>query len=160
MKTNAMKLSGKLSAFTLLLAMCLATPVLAGDKKKGATKDTYTLTELAQNIDGLQKKKIVLTSKIIGSCKSGCKMWVADGKYKEGKLFALVRAKDDAFKFETDAAGKPVELTGFAVAKMLDFCADKDGEKKEGEGAKSGCAGPSGSKKEITFFATKVKYGK
>lgn len=160
MKMNAMKLSGKSPLWTILLALSLATPVLAGDKKKGTSKNPYTLTELAENIDELQKKKIVLSSKIIGSCKSGCKMWVADGKYKEGNLFALVRAKDDAFKFETDAAGKPVELTGFAVAKLLDFCADKDGEKAEGKEGKTECAGPEGSKKEITFFVTKVKYGK
>ena len=69
----------------------------------------------------------------------------------------MVRAKDDAFKFETDAAGKSVKLTGFAVAELLDYCANK-GEKKA-EGDKEECAGPGGANKAITFFATKVKYG-
>ena len=159
MKMKAMNLSSKNPVWMILLAVSLALPAVAGEGKKGTAKNPYTLTELAANVDKLQKKKLVLSSKIIGACKSGCKMWVADGKYKDGDQFALVRAKDDAFKFETNAAGKTVKLTGYAVAKLLDFCADKGDEKAEGEGDKTECAGPEGAKKSITFFVTKVEYG-
>ncbi len=95
-------------------------------------------------------------------------MWVAGGEYKKGDLYALVRAKDDSFKFDTRATGKTAELHGFAVAKLLDYCAER-GELKAGSNDK--CATPveSGNGKgkcstktaadmEITFFATEVKY--
>ncbi|NNJ87074.1 MAG: hypothetical protein HKP20_07885 [Akkermansiaceae bacterium] len=102
----------------------------------------------------------MLSSTIIGACKSGCKMWVADGAYKKGDLFTLVRAKDDAFKFDTKAAGKKVILHGYAVARIIDTCNDKDHKKGEDHAKKEsgGCAGPGTPTKEITFFATKVIY--
>jgi len=168
-----MKLIGRLSILSLVLVLSLGMAV-AGEK--GTADTPLTLTELAAGIDDLQKKEIVLTGTIIGACKSGCKMWVSDGEWKEGDLHALVRAKDDAYKFATDAAGKTVTLTGFAVAKKMDYCAEK-GELKEGESddcaspvdekkkkedAKS-CADPTAKKDvklEITFFATSVEYAK
>ena len=58
-------------------------------------------------------------------------MWIAEGKYKEGDPFALVRAKDDAFKFDTDATGKKVVLRGFAVAKYMDYCSESGEEQEE-----------------------------
>ena len=156
---NAKNLLGKSSLWIVLLAVSLAMPAVAGEKKKGTTKPPYTLAELSVNIDQLQKKKVILSSTIIGSCKSGCKMWVADGKYKDGDPFILVRAKDDAFKFETDAAGKSVKLHGYAVAELLDFCANNGEKEAKDKGGKDECAGPGTAKKAITFFATKVTYG-
>lgn len=138
-------------------AIALSTPAEAGNKEE-ATGNTYTLAELAGQIDKVQKKEIILNARIIGACKSGCKMWVADGDYKEGDLFVLVRAKDDAFKFDTKAAGKSVKLHGFAVARLLDVCGEKD--EKDDHKKEDGCAGPGESPKEITFFATKVVYDK
>lgn len=162
MKKN---LINTMALLVLPAVIALSTPAEAG-KKDQTTGNSYTLTELAAQIDQVEKKKIVLNSRIIGSCKSGCKMWVADGDYKKGDLFVLVRAKDDAFKFDTKSAGKSVTLHGFAVARLLDICGDKDAEKesnkktKVDDKEKDSCAGPGESPKEITFFATKVVYGK
>jgi hypothetical protein len=169
-----MKLIGKLSVFALVLFLSLG--IAAADADKGTADNPLTLSELAAGIDGLEKKEIVLTGTIIGACKSGCKMWVSEGEWKEGDLNALVRAKDDAYKFATDAAGKTVTLTGFAVAKKMDYCAEK-GELKKGESTcaspvdskktEKACTAPAGAEKkaadpklEITFFATSVNYGK
>jgi len=164
-----MKLIAKLSV--VALAFVLSLGAYAGPEKE-ATDKPLTLSELAAGIDTLEKKEIVITGTIIGACKSGCKMWIAEGDYKDGDLHALVRAKDDAYKFETDATGKAVTLTGYAVAKKMDYCAEK-GELKEGES--DDCASPVDGKKddqacedptktketklEITFFATSVEYG-
>lgn len=168
-----MKLIGKLSILSLVLFLSLG--ISAADTEKGTAENPLTLSELAAGIDSFEKKEIVLTGTIIGACKSGCKMWVSEGEWKEGDFHALVRAKDDAYKFETDAAGKAVTLTGFAVAKMMDYCAE-EGEMKKGESTcptpvdgkkeeKAGAAPAGGEKKtdtpklEITFFATAVAYG-
>ncbi|MDP2361341.1 MAG: hypothetical protein Q8O14_11425 [bacterium] len=152
-----------LATLTLLLAVGLS---------HAAKPKSYTLDELAKNIDQLEKKEIVLKGTIVGACMSGCKMWVAMGDYKDGDLFALVRAKDDAFTFDTKAAGKSCTLTGYAVASYLDYCADEAAGGEAAEIAKaekeSGvCKAPvntdEAAKKEkqlqdITFFATKVQY--
>jgi hypothetical protein len=159
MKRNLIQ---SIALLVLTAVIALSTPAEAGNKK-GSSDNPYTLTELAGQIKQVQKKKIVLSTRIIGACKSGCKMWVADGDYKKGSLFTLVRAKDDAFKFDTKAAGRPVILHGFAVARIIDTCNDKDDKKDkkaEGQDEKDGCAGPGTPTKEITFFATKVVYGK
>jgi hypothetical protein len=164
-----MKLIAKLSVVTLALVISLGA--FAGPKM-GSTEKPLTLSELAAGIDKLEKQEIVLTGTIIGACKSGCKMWIAEGDYKDGDLHALVRAKDDAYKFDTKAAGKTVTLTGYAVAKKMDYCAEK-GELKEGESDDcaspvdkkkddKACADPTAKKEtklEITFFATSVEYG-
>ena len=158
MKRNLMK---TIALLVLPAVIALSTTAEAG-KKKGTTDNPYTLTELAGKIEQVQKKKIVLSSRIIGACKSGCKMWVADGEYKKGDLFTLVRAKDDAFKFDTKAAGRKVMLHGFAVARVIDICNDEDDKKAKGDDKKEkdACAGPGTPTKEITFFATKVVYVK
>ena len=156
-----MKLIEKLSILSLVLFLSLG--VAAADTEKGTADNPLTLSELAAGIDGFQKKEIVVTGTIIGACKSGCKMWISEGEWKEGDLNALVRAKDDAYKFATDTAGKTVTLKGYAVAKKMDYCAEK-GELKEGDD--DGCASPVDGKKgekketklEITFFATSVDY--
>lgn len=168
-----MKLIGKLSILSLVLFLSLG--IAAADTVKGTTENPLTLSELAAGIEGFEKKEIVLTGTIIGACKSGCKIWISEGEWKEGDFHALVRAKDDAYKFNTDATGKAVTLTGFAVAKMMDYCAE-EGELKKGE---STCPTPVDSKNEekagadpvdtekktdapkleITFFATSVEYG-
>ncbi len=131
--------------------------------------EIYNVETMAQNIGQMQGKEITVEATIVGACKSGCKMWIADGKYEEGNLFTLVRAKDDAFKFDTKSSGKTVRMTGFVVAKYKDYCGDKTEkdnadhtEKKEVAG---GCAAPvkvedatEGDLEEMTFFATGVEY--
>jgi len=162
-----MKLIGKMSVLSLVLFLSLgiaAADAAKSTAEKGTAENPLTLSELAAGIDDFEKKEIVVTGSIIGACKSGCKMWISEGEWKEGDLSALVRAKDDAYKFETNAAGKTVTLKGYAVAKKMDYCAEK-GELKEGES--DSCASPVDGKKEdkaaapkleITFFATTVDY--
>ncbi|MCP5538505.1 MAG: hypothetical protein H7A51_20030 [Akkermansiaceae bacterium] len=149
-------------ALLVLPAVIALTPTADAGNDKGSIDNPYTLAELAGQIEQVKKKEIVLSSRIIGACKSGCKMWVADGEYKKGDLFTLVRAKDDAFKFDTKAAGQKVILHGYAVARIIDTCND-EGDKKDKEHDKKengACAGPGTPTKEITFFATKVVYVK
>jgi len=126
--------------------------------------DALTVPQLTQKIAEVEKKNIMLTGTILGACVSGCKMWVGEEPYKKGDAYVLVWAKDDAFRFKTDAAGKKVRLQGFAVGQYIDLCAK---EKKQEEGLKEGesCAKPEalGDKQDkqldsITFFATEVEY--
>jgi len=164
----------KLNTFILvILAPALCFSVGSTDAEKGTADNPFTLSELTAEIDKLEDQEVVLTGTILGACKSGCKMWVAEGEYKEGEAYALVRAKDDAFKFDTAAAGKTAVLHGFGVAKYMDYCAETG---KEQEGAMDKCETPMESNKEvteepkvkeeaeerkvkeITFFATKVEY--
>jgi hypothetical protein len=113
-----MKMLHRAGALTLVLL------VLAVAARAEAPK-TYRLSELAAQMEKVEKQEIVLTGTIVGVCKSGCKMWVSDGPYKEGDLFALVRAKDDAFKFEGAASGKSCTLKGYAVGEYMDYCAEE-----------------------------------
>lgn len=147
-----------LPALVLAFLLPLTHAGHAAPAEKKDAPASYTLAELVKKIDQLEKKPIVLTGTVIGTCKSGCKMWVADGDYKEGDLHALVRAKDDAFKFDTKSTGKPVRLTGFAVGKLLDSCGNSDEEDGEGDCAKPVKDGEKAEpKKQITFFATEVE---
>jgi len=157
---------GRILLLVLAMAFLLSAGNVTADKE--AKLEPYTLSTLTQKIDELDKKEVALEGTIVGVCKSGCKMWVAEGDYKKGDPFALVRAKDDAFKFDKDATGKKVILRGYAVAKYMDYCAES-GEKQEG--AMDKCETPVETKKEntkkteekgkvkdVTFFATKVEY--
>ena len=157
---------GRISLLVLAVAFLLSAGNATADKD---TKlESYTLSTLTQEIDKLDKKEVALEGTIIGICKSGCKMWIAEGEYKKGDQLALVRSKDDAFKFDKDATGKKVILYGYAVAEYMDYCAES-GEKPEHD--KDKCESPAGAKKEntkktaekgevkdVTFFATKVEY--
>ena len=160
----------KTIALILVLTASLAlSGAMVAAEKESANESPYTIVTLTENIDDLNKKEVALSGTIVGVCKSGCKMWIAEGEYKKGNPFALVRAKDDAFKFDTDATGKKVILRGYAVAKYLDYCSETG---KEQEGAMDKCETPvDGGKKvatkesaekrkvdEVTFFATDVKY--
>lgn len=174
-----MKRFGFFSLLTLAAVFCVsAVLVVAGEE---TDVKPYTISTLTAKIDQIEKTEVVLTGTIIGVCKSGCKMWIAEGEYKKGNPYALVRAKDDAFKFDTKATGKEVILHGFAVAKYMDYCADT-GEEQEGamdkcetpvETAKAkekteenktekGTAGTQNAEKrelkDVTFFATKIEY--
>lgn len=156
------------SLLSITLLICLVSAVaLAGDAEKAAP---LTVAKMASDVKTLEGKEIQLAGTIVGACGSGCKMWVADGNYKEGDLFTLVRAKDDAFKFDTDKQGAQVILTGFVVAKYKDYCGDAAAagapEPKAGEQAGT-CKAPvkvetatEGDLQEMTFFATKVEYVK
>jgi hypothetical protein len=154
----------------LVLALGLRTAFAAADSE---AVETLTLPELAAKIEAVEKQEVVLTGQIVGACKSGCKMWVAAGDYKDGDLFTLVRAKDDAFKFDTQATGKQVVMRGFAVASYMDYCADAAaaGEQAAVEHAakvaEDDCKAPVNTNAEakaerklqdLTFFATTVEY--
>ncbi len=135
-----------------------------------------TLAALVENMAEYEKNEITLVATMLGACMSGCKVWVADGEYKDGNPVALVWAKDDAFKFKTDATGQKVKLQGFAVAKYVDLCAiekqEEKNQKKDGDSPekdKKDCDPPVKIKaqtekeatkelKSITFFATSVEY--
>ena len=156
------------SSFSIVMLICLlGTVALAGTPEKA---EPVTVAAMAAEVKALEGKEIQLTGTIVGACGSGCKMWVADGNYKEGDLFTLVRAKDDAFKFDTNKQGAQVILTGYVVAKYKDYCGDAAAEgkpePKAGEQAGS-CKAPvkvetatEGELQEMTFFATKVEYVK
>ncbi len=162
-----MKRIATLSLLLAALALLLTAGIAAAEKD--ANQKPITLATLTEKIEKLDKKEITVTGTIVGVCKSGCKMWIADGDYKKGDPFALVRAKDDAFKFDADATGKKVILHGYAVAKYMDYCAESG---EETEGAMDGCETPVGTEKktddketakkskvkDVTFFATKVIY--
>ncbi len=109
---------------TIVLATVLVSLIaavgFAGDKEAVV----YTVTTMADDVTKVQGEEITVEGTIVGACKSGCKMWIADGQYKEGDLFTLVRAKDDAFKFDTKKNGAKVQMTGFVVAKYKDYCGD------------------------------------
>jgi len=165
-----MKTIARISIVTAGLALVFSAGMVGAEKEStAATAETpYTIVTLTAKIDELNKKEVALSGTILGVCKSGCKMWIAEGDYEEGKPFALVRAKDDAFKFDTDATGKKVVLRGYAVAKYLDYCSESG---KEQEGAMDKCetpvdAGKTAAKEssekptveEVTFFATEVEY--
>lgn len=152
---------------SLVLALLLTSSLALAAKPQ-----TYTLDELAKNVDKLEKKEIVLKGTVVGACGGGCKMWVAMGDYKDGDLFALVRAKDDAFKFDTNSTGKACILKGFAVAEYMDYCADEAAGGETAKAAKAEkeaglCKAPVNTDKaakaakkvkDITFFATSVEY--
>ena len=162
-----MKRTALISLFSVVTLVFLLSAGMAFTDKAADSKP-YTLAKLTEQIEKLEKKEITLTGTIVGVCKSGCKMWIADGEYKEGNPFALVRAKDDAFKFDTEATGKKVILHGYAVAKYMDYCAERG---EEQEGAMKECAAPVGTEKEaekeadpkgkvkdVTFYATTIVY--
>jgi hypothetical protein len=154
-----------LSFFMLLIVgSLLATAALAGD---GDTK-AMTVAVLAADVAELEGQECQVIGTIIGACKSGCKMWIADASFKEGDAIALVRAKDDAFQFDTSKQGAQVVLTGYVVGQYKDFCADDaaagHAEPAAGEQAGS-CQAPvkietseKGELEGMTFFATKVEY--
>ena len=156
-----------LSFITMMVTISLlAATALAGEEHAKA----MTVTGLAADVAEMEGKEFQVIGTIIGACKSGCKMWVADGGYKEGDKFALVRAKDDAFKFDTSKQGTQVVLTGYVVGQYKDFCADDaaagHAEPAAGEQAGS-CKAPvkvetseKGELEGMTFFATKVEYVK
>ncbi len=138
----------------------LALSVLPGI----AATQALNVPQLTQDITKVEKQEVILTGTILGACASGCKIWLGENEYKKGDPFVLVWAKDDAFKFKTDATGAKVQLKGFAVGKYVDLCAT---EKKQQEGMKEGesCPKPANldNQKEkqlqsITFFATDVEY--
>lgn len=129
-----------------------------------------TVSQLMADISSYEKKEISLTGTIVGACGSGCKVWVAEGNYQKGKPVVLVWAKDKAFTFKTDAAGRQVLLKGYAVGQYIDLCALEKEEKQKKEQAadqpqdKKNCKPAVASKqadrqlKAVTFFATSVDY--
>lgn len=134
---------------------------------------TFTLSQLATEITKLEKQKITLVGSVAGACRSGCKIWVSEGPYQKGNPVALVWAKDQAFKFKTDAIGREVRLTGYAIGKYVNLCAlekkektVEDQESKTAHNSKKDCDSLDGKQtnsrelQSITFFATSVDYMK
>ncbi len=153
-----------LLALTVLSALLLT----ACAKKQDGAQAGMTVADLAAKVKTLGQQEVVVEGTIVGACHSGCKMWIADGEYHDGDLFCLVRAKDDAFKFDTQATGKRVRLTGYADASYRDYCGDEAaaGKEERPAGEQAGdCAAPvkvedatKGELQELTFFAAKVEY--
>jgi hypothetical protein len=149
------------------VALMVSMIATAGFAKE-ATGTVYTVKTMETAVTKIEGKEITVEGTIVGACKSGCKMWIADGQYVEGNPFTLVRAKDDAFKFDTKKNGKKVMMTGFVVAKYRDFCGDdaEEGKAEPQDGELAGsCAAPvnvesatKGELEAMTFFATTVKY--
>ncbi len=153
---------------TMAVAALLITMIATAGFATEASKEIYSVKTMESSVKKIEGTEITVEGTIVGACKSGCKMWIADGKYEEGQAFTLVRAKDDAFKFDTKKNGQKVKMTGFVVAKYRDYCGDDADEGKEepkdGELAGS-CAAPvnvesatKGDLEAMTFFATTVKY--
>lgn len=153
---------------TIVVTAVLISMIATVGFAKEATKTVYNVKTMETNVKKIEGTEITVEGTIVGACGSGCKMWIADGQYEEGNPFTLVRAKDDAFKFDTKKEGKKVVMTGFVVAKYRDYCGDDAAEGKEetqdGELAGS-CAAPvnvesatKGDLEAMTFFATTVKY--
>jgi hypothetical protein len=164
---------------SILFAIFFLTQLCVIQAFGGSVKEQSSLTflDLVGNMPDYEKKNISLEGTILGACTSGCKVWVSHGDYKKGDPVALVWAKDDAFKFKTDATGQKVKLQGYAVGKYVDMCALKDKTKdapKEAAAEATGkdkkdCEAPAGIQvekeqedgkqlKSITFFATSVEY--
>jgi len=154
----------------VLVTLVVGLTAAAGFAKEEPTPVVHTVNTMAAEVDELGGQEITVTGTVVGICASGCKMWIAEGQYKEGDLFTLVRAKDDSFKFDTKKSGAKVQMTGFVVAKYKDYCGDAAAEgkaaPKDGEVAGS-CAAPvkvetatKGELEEMTFFATNVTYVK
>jgi len=154
---------------TVVLAMVLVSLGATAGWTVEAEATVYSVATMAADVATIEGEVITVEGTVVGACQSGCKMWIADGNYEEGKLFTLVRAKDDAFKFDTKKNGKKVQMTGYVVAKYKDFCGDKAEEKNieltETKEIAGSCAAPvkvetatKGELEEMTFFATTVKY--
>ncbi len=127
-------------------------------------KEPLPLAKLMAGIEKYEKKEVSLVGTVAGACNSGCKVWVADGEYKQGDPVALVWAKDKAFTFKTDVTGQKVLLEGYAVGKYVDLCAVEKEKKSDEEKAENGCNPiidtETGQKqlRSITFFATSLEY--
>ena len=153
---------------TIVVAGVLISMIATAGFAKEAPKTVYTVKTMETNVKKIEGTEITVEGTIVGACASGCKMWIADGQYEEGNAFTLVRAKDDAFKFDTKMNGKKVVMTGFVVAKYRDYCGDAaaEGKKETKDGEMAGsCAAPvnvesatKGELEAMTFFATTVKY--
>ena len=146
-----------------LLCLCLLVPLFTAAGVALAA-EPLTVPALTEKIATVEKQEVALTGTIAGACKSGCKIWLVEGKYKEGDPVILVWAKDNAFKFRTDATGQRVSLKGFPVGQYIDLCAI-DVKKEEGIKEGESCPKPEaldGNKEKqlesITFFATSVEY--
>jgi hypothetical protein len=157
--------------FAAMLAIFgfMAMPSFGGDETVAESVQQLTPGQLIAQVRQLEKKDVTLMGTIIGTCIAGCKMWVAEEDYKEGDPIILVRAKDDAFKFDTRMTGKRVVLKGFALASYVDKCVGESGaEPAEADGKQEpkGCEAPvrlpenrgeDGALRAITFFATSVE---
>ncbi len=162
-----MKSTSRLATIALVMVLVGLTAA-AGFAKEEAAPVIHTVQTMAAEVGQLEGQQITVTGTVVGICASGCKMWIAEGQYKDGDLFTLVRAKDDSFKFDTKKSGAKVQMSGFVVAKYKDYCGDAaaegKAEPKAGEIAGS-CAAPvkvetatKGELEEMTFFATNVTY--
>jgi hypothetical protein len=157
---------------SILLTIIFLTHIFISHSFANSQKknEPLTLSQLMTGIADYEKKEISLVGTIVGACGSGCKVWLSEGEYKDGKPVALVWAKDKAFTFKTDATGNRVKLKGYAVAKYINLCSLEKRQQavKEHKTAatkgKKDCESPLEAKqknrhlKSITFFATSIDY--
>jgi hypothetical protein len=167
-RERMMNRAKSLLAFFVCALVLVSSQALAGGKI--STKDSIEIDQLISKIGKLEKTEVVLKGKVLGACKSGCKMWLGADDYKDGDLYALIRAKDDAFKFDTKSTGKTIYVKGYAIAKYMDYCGESGTEK---EGVMDECETPIGkdskaagkslnplakkAKKDVTALSNDVK---
>ncbi len=145
----------------VLMVFLVAVSGLTVAMAEGQKDPVLTIGELLSGIKDYEKKKIVVQGVSVGTCISGGKMWIAEGEYKEGAPLILVRAKDDAFKFDRRAVGKEVRLHGYPLAYYADYCSsdDKtssDPNKKTAHSPE--LEGKGGDLKSITIIAESIEY--
>ena len=143
--------------FVTLIAVFSLTSSASEEK----TVPEVTIGELMAEIQKYEKKKVTVQGVSVGTCISGGKMWIAEGEYKEGAPLILVRAKDDAFKFDRKAVGKEVRLQGFPLAYYADYCSSEDMSVKDHDKKvthSKEMEGKGGDLKSITIIAESIEY--
>lgn len=150
----------KIAGVLLLVCMALA-PSWTLSATEGGKEAVVSVGELLTEIKQYEKKKVSIKGVSVGTCISGGKMWISEGEYKEGAPVILVRAKDDAFKFDRTAVGKEVRLEGFPLAYYADYCSSEDKNDPahaEKTTHSTDMEGKEGDLKSITFIAESVEY--
>lgn len=149
----------KIVGIVLVTLMVVASGLTVSAAEEEKTPPMVTISELMSGIKNYEKKKITIQGISVGTCISGGKMWISEGEYKEGAPVILVRAKDDAFKFDRSAVGKEVHLQGFPLAYYADYCSSDTGvdPNKKTTHSKE-MEGKDGDLKSITIIAESIEY--
>lgn len=148
----------KIVGFVLVILIAVAS-VWTVAVAEGEKSPVVTISELMAGIKDYEKKKVTVQGISVGTCISGGKMWISEGEYKEGAPVILVRAKDDAFKFDRSAVGKEVRLQGFPLAYYADYCSSDTGADPNKKTTHSKeMEGKDGDLKSITIIAESIEY--
>ena len=146
---------------TILLVVMICVPGASALSAEGQDKVEVTISELLAGIKDYEKKKITVRGVAVGTCISGGKLWISEGEYQKGKPVVLVRAKDDAFKFDRNAVGKEVSLVGYPLAYYADYCSSEDKQSIDHDKKVTHSQEMEGKEKDlkgITFIAETVNY--